>query len=1037
MKISTDVLNYGLLSELAYLKLENFGGNYTLDENELKLFMNNESRSGVKPDRLSAMKELIDTYTIVDFTTTPSGMQAMLLRGSGGYTVAFRGTETGEWSELKKDFGSDAEMAIGHEIQQMRDALAYVQMLQTTGVKDHSNNDAIVKINASTVLTGHSLGGALAQYVSFKTGYEAYTYNGFGIRKGEGIIGAGGDTSRIHNFHLGVDFVSGIGSRIGGQPGGQVFETTRDVLAMIPYPAISRTSQALISLGALLTAANINATIDNITGSFLGSVTNITPYDSSSLGDYGQDHLMTEMNKALHLYQTYLSPIFGSDKIETINLEMASIAALPYEYIAQSPYRVLSTNGMPKVLELMGYALLDKPMSNGSRYDTYANTEAFLTQLKNAVTANGGIEVLAFDFDTPDALFNAAIGSKPLQYALVNNLPLIVYKNASASIYAEFDGSYMSHTQLKDIASMAYYMEHPKAGQGIGTVYENKETDVIVYDKEAAIDRVIFGKNDQNEEETLQGLSGDDRLYGNGGDDTLIGDSESGYLTEGDDWLEGGAGADILKGGGGDDWLIGGYAIDKVDDRGDYMMGGSGDDMYYSGNFDIIKDDTTGEGRVYFEGKLLTGGTKKAGAGCGPTEDDGSSEYYGDGGVYRLSGNLLTFEKDGKILTIEDYSNGQLDITLDDNPGDGGSCPSTGPGEGGGGSCPKPVNPLFNFNFSLPSPTRSVSSGGGSGGTYYGGGGGGGGGSVTHTSTPSTPHRTPTPPAPELPCPNLPTHHSAGKGGGGGGTPPIVLDLNRNGITSISLAASIALFDYDGDSVLENTAWIENSDALLVNDVNQDGLINSASELFGNYTRNSDGSVAKSGYQALSYYDTNGDSVVDASDSRFEELKLWIDSNGDGITDTGELKTLTEMGVTSLKLNDPTTPYIPTTEKEVNGEARETTLGYTNTIIQETTFTDANGEGVMRDVLFRYENNSTNTEGVYFDMDGNGIQEKMLTWTDPNEWMVVKDINGDGLITSGREVVGNNMILSNGTKAADTIQALKLNPYFKIQKKAA
>ena len=84
--------------------------------------------------------------------------------------------------------------------------------------------------------------------------------------------------------------------------------------------------------------------------------------------------------------------------------------------------------------------------------------------------------------------------------------------------------------------------------------------------------------------------------------------------------------------------------------------------------------------------------------------------------------------------------------------------------------------------------------------------------------------------------------------------------------------------------------------------------------------------------------------------------------------------------------------YIPTVEA-------------TNTIIQETTFTDASGEGVMRDVLFRYENTSTNKEGVYFDMDGKevncearettlgcGIKEKMLTWTDPNEWMVVNHL---------------------------------------------
>jgi hypothetical protein len=79
----------------------------------------------------------------------------------------------------------------------------------------------------------------------------------------------------------------------------------------------------------------------------------------------------------------------------------------------------------------------------------------------------------------------------------------------------------------------------------------------------------------------------------------------------------------------------------------------------------------------------------------------------------------------------------------------------------------------------------------------------------------------------------------------------------------------------------------------------------------------------------------------------------------------------------------------------------------------------------MRDVLFRYENTFKPTDGVYFDMDVNGFKEKMVTWTDPNQWMVVKDINGDGKINNGGEVVGNKMILSDGMNASDTIQALK------------
>jgi hypothetical protein len=90
-------------------------------------------------------------------------------------------------------------------------------------------------------------------------------------------------------------------------------------------------------------------------------------------------------------------------------------------------------------------------------------------------------------------------------------------------------------------------------------------------------------------------------------------------------------------------------------------------------------------------------------------------------------------------------------------------------------------------------------------------------------------------PVPKVECVTSPVHHSTGTDGGSS-TSLIVLDLNRNGVTSISLAASIALFDYDGDGVKENTAWIENTDALLVNDVNNDSIINDATELFGNYT---------------------------------------------------------------------------------------------------------------------------------------------------------------------------------------------------------
>jgi Ca2+-binding RTX toxin-like protein len=211
----------------------------------------------------------------------------------------------------------------------------------------------------------------------------------------------------------------------------------------------------------------------------------------------------------------------------------------------------------------------------------------------------------------------------------------------------------------------------------------------------------FFSSPDAATKAAKLGSFADDALYGGSGKDII-------YAGDGNDILSGGNEEDILYGDSGDDVLMGTDGYGNDDGVSDKLYGGTGFDTYISGNMDIIQDDDDGEGRVYFEGKPLTGGTKKAGSGCEPSEDDGSSEYYGDGGVYRLSGNTLTFTKNGKILTIEEYQKREegiaqyLNITLKDNPADGGACPSPTH------DCPKPTNPVFNFNFTLPSVIQTV-----------------------------------------------------------------------------------------------------------------------------------------------------------------------------------------------------------------------------------------------------------------------------------------------------------------------------------------
>jgi hypothetical protein len=130
---------------------------------------------------------------------------------------------------------------------------------------------------------------------------------------------------------------------------------------------------------------------------------------------------------------------------------------------------------------------------------------------------------------------------------------------------------------------------------------------------------------------------------------------------------------------------------------------------------------------------------------------------------------------------------------------------------------------------------------------------------------------------------------------------PLVLDLDGGGVSTRGLAEGLS-FDIDGDGVLDRTGWIAAGEGLLALDHNLDGKINDGKELFGSATVLSDGTTAIDGFRALAPLDTNGDGWVDASDSRFAELMVWVDSNLDGKTDPGELLSLPEAGVSRLSL---------------------------------------------------------------------------------------------------------------------------------------
>ena len=136
---------------------------------------------------------------------------------------------------------------------------------------------------------------------------------------------------------------------------------------------------------------------------------------------------------------------------------------------------------------------------------------------------------------------------------------------------------------------------------------------------------------------------------------------------------------------------------------------------------------------------------------------------------------------------------------------------------------------------------------------------------------------------------------------------PILIDLSGNGFHLTSAAGGVA-FDLNSDRQREKLSWTRDGDnAFLCLYRNHNGQIDNGGELFGNYTRLTDGSRAKNGFEALAEYDTlslggNGDGQLDPADAIWTFLLVWSDANHDGISQPSELQTLDQAGILAIQL---------------------------------------------------------------------------------------------------------------------------------------
>jgi len=166
-------------------------------------------------------------------------------------------------------------------------------------------------------------------------------------------------------------------------------------------------------------------------------------------------------------------------------------------------------------------------------------------------------------------------------------------------------------------------------------------------------------------------------------------------------------------------------------------------------------------------------------------------------------------------------------------------------------------------------------------------------------------------------------------GGSGGGNPcmaptgcdeeepyydPLIIDLHGDGF-HFGLTNIYVTFDYLNNGTGQQTQWVKpnENDAFVVLDSNNNGIVDSGQELFGTYPISNNKMSEFNGFKHLAMYDSaelggNLDGQIDNNDAIWPYLKLWLDTNADGISTKDE----------TIALQDYQINKLPTTYKDNN-----------------------------------------------------------------------------------------------------------------------
>jgi hypothetical protein len=124
---------------------------------------------------------------------------------------------------------------------------------------------------------------------------------------------------------------------------------------------------------------------------------------------------------------------------------------------------------------------------------------------------------------------------------------------------------------------------------------------------------------------------------------------------------------------------------------------------------------------------------------------------------------------------------------------------------------------------------------------------------------------------------------------------PVLISVGDQQIELTDLAGGVH-FGLDQDGIDEPISWTAPGadDGFLVLDLNGNGTIDDGSELFGDAAPQPPGDGEPNGFRALAFYDAplrggNADGFISAEDTVYSSLRIWIDSNHDGVSQQMEI----------------------------------------------------------------------------------------------------------------------------------------------------